>query len=1357
MAALALGAIGAGVGSFFGYASIGWSVGSMLGNYLFAPDQPDTEGPRLTDRSVSGSTYGQMRPMLFGTYRMSGEIIWAADLKEYKKKTSSGKGGGGGGSYTTYTYTASFALAMCEGEIDGVRKIWLDNKLVYTAASGASAAQLQISGKIAKGIKIYTGDETQTADPTMESYLGAGNVPGYRGTAYMVFTELKVTPYGNRIPQITVEVVKSGTNTITSTLLNDDLQNLPAGAVRIGDGVIYAYPLTGISQGVEPTVFMATWDYDGVIRKQTRGNIYFTSEDMFGTLSETTEPILGGDRPYYWSTYLVSPNGKFLIADVGRSTGTGRYIAVCYRGPLGYTYMGICATESSLSNQIDLSQGAPNIQVVESPEEGVELSIYFYHFTDGKLYRFDVIRDVLGNFILETVPIWVSEVDSSHYNDDSVGGAAVPGFAIDFDSIDIYCLLRNKDTGVCSVKRFDKDGDEIEEKLSGITLGSAMQPNIAYDLGMLWLVNGNTSGSNLLVYSWIDESLLYSKAVSSYFLSNLSNMDTVSLSASGNVMVMMAEGILSSHAITLSSDSETLSSVVEQICNAVGIEDTDIDVSDLSSDTVRGYLIANQTPARGALEQLSAAYFFDGRESDGVLEFVKRGDSPTVTLDDDDLGCYEGDNVVELAEAVRTQEEELPKALTINYANADRDYQTGAQYSIRQSVLNGTEATIQLPIVFTDDEAKTIVDKLMFSAWENRHKFTMTTWQSFCKLDPADVITARGETLRIISRNEGVNGLIEIEAVRELPQIYTGQIGAGSPAPDTGQDVYVGGPTLSYLLDIPPLRDADAFDYIAYWAADGILDDWAGATLLRNNGSNYTTESLTDTAAESGVATTALGDWNGQNIFDESSVVRVSVSGTLESKTELEVLNGENVALLGDEIIQFKNATLVSTGVYDLSGLLRGRIGTDWAMADHAEGDTFVLLTSDALRTVELESTDLNVERNFGTITHGKTIEDISAETLTYTGNNLKPLSPCHIGGGTAGFNTAWTIDWKRRTRYQWQWRDYYDAGEDEDSNDFEVRIYNDPDSPVSVVRTITVTGALTTSYSYANQVADFMFYQRRIAVSIRQIGAYRNSEWSEIVTLSSGVPSFLPALWLDASDSSSITIVTGVSLWNDKSGNGYHVGQNTGVNQPAVIAAAQNGLDVIRFDGTNDALTRVTDTALLKNLGAGMLFAVRKATAVAATRSILGIETGSGGGITRATLSVGRTASKSDAGGRRLDANSFVNVVSSANVDTASFEIHAGVFDYTNSNLYQYINGTLDGSTTSFQTDGNTSNTDSANLYVGHFNSATYFQGDIAEIIVIHSDASTATRQFIEGYLAWKWGIEGSLPSTHPYKLAPP
>ena len=44
-------------------------------------------------------------------------------------------------------------------------------------------------------------------------------------------------------------------------------------------------------------------------------------------------------------------------------------------------------------------------------------------------------------------------------------------------------------------------------------------------------------------------------------------------------------------------------------------------------------------------------------------------------------------------------------------------------------------------------------------------------------------------------------------------------------------------------------------------------------------------------------------------------------------------------------------------------------------------------------------------------------------------------------------------------------------------------------------------------------------------------------------------------------------------------------------------------------------------------------------------------------------------------------------------------------------------------------------------------------FQGHIAELLVFSRNLSVTERQRIEGYLAWKWGLQGKLPSTHPYK----
>jgi hypothetical protein len=78
------------------------------------------------------------------------------------------------------------------------------------------------------------------------------------------------------------------------------------------------------------------------------------------------------------------------------------------------------------------------------------------------------------------------------------------------------------------------------------------------------------------------------------------------------------------------------------------------------------------------------------------------------------------------------------------------------------------------------------------------------------------------------------------------------------------------------------------------------------------------------------------------------------------------------------------------------------------------------------------------------------------------------------------------------------------------------------------------------------------------------------------------------------------------------------------------------------------------------------------------------------------------------------------------------------------------YLNGTSDATTATVSA---TTLTNSANLYIGtNTGDAGYWLSDVGEILVFSSTLATSDRQQVEGYLAWKWGLQGSLPSTHPY-----
>ena len=209
MATLVLGAVGSAIGGAFGGAILGFSgaaiggfIGSTIGSVVdswivssLAPAQK-IEGQRLDSLRITSATEGAIIPRLYGRMRIGGNIIWATDFREETKTTTQGggKGGGGGRVRTTeYLYYASFAVALCEGPITGIGRIWADGK------------PLDMTGIT---WRWYPGSETQTADPFIAARMGAANTPAYRGTAYVVFEELPLATYGNRLPQLSFEVFR---------------------------------------------------------------------------------------------------------------------------------------------------------------------------------------------------------------------------------------------------------------------------------------------------------------------------------------------------------------------------------------------------------------------------------------------------------------------------------------------------------------------------------------------------------------------------------------------------------------------------------------------------------------------------------------------------------------------------------------------------------------------------------------------------------------------------------------------------------------------------------------------------------------------------------------------------------------------------------------------------------------------------------------------------------------------------------------------------------------------------------------------------------------------------------------------
>lgn len=165
----------------------------------------------MSDLSAPKSNYGVRIPKVWGSVRVAGNLIWANKIRERVKKKRSGGKGGPKVETKTYSYYGDFAVLLCEGPILGVRRIWLSSKLVYNVSDDADSKTLSNSNKFKNNyLRIYTGTATQSPDSLIQASVGTDNTPAYRHRAYLLFHDLPLENYGNRLPTVTAEIVTCG-------------------------------------------------------------------------------------------------------------------------------------------------------------------------------------------------------------------------------------------------------------------------------------------------------------------------------------------------------------------------------------------------------------------------------------------------------------------------------------------------------------------------------------------------------------------------------------------------------------------------------------------------------------------------------------------------------------------------------------------------------------------------------------------------------------------------------------------------------------------------------------------------------------------------------------------------------------------------------------------------------------------------------------------------------------------------------------------------------------------------------------------------------------------------------------------
>lgn len=426
--------------------------------------------------------------------------------------------------------------------------------------------------------------------------------------------------------------------------------------------------------------------------------------------------------------------------------------------------------------------------------------------------------------------------------------------------------------------------------------------------------------------------------------------------------------------------------------------------------------------ARSVLEMLGAAsgaWFVP----QGRAIIMRDGVAITDTVADAGIGAGEqpGSRGVRSLGAL----ESTAQTVTVAHYDAARDYQTGLQRARRPGA-GHRSARIELPASVSADIAKTIAEAELARGEAGRERRTLALGWDMLGVKPGACVTIAGATgVYRVSGWSFENMVLTLDCVRLAATTAPASASPGRvlPAPDV-----TAGTTILLAAEIPPLDDSILSAPRLTVMAAGTGDGWRRAALLYSldDGLYWLPAGATAGVATLGVLASVPGAGSGSaELLDRIATFEIELAhgGMALAGADATALDaGANIALAGDELLQFGSATQITPTRWRLSELLRGRRGTEAAIGTQVIGQRFVLIEADAAATIDLPLSSIGTTVKL--IASG--IGDVAgpaAIDVAVPGLSVLPPAPVHIVAAALPGGDM-RVSWVRRSRAGWRWID---------------------------------------------------------------------------------------------------------------------------------------------------------------------------------------------------------------------------------------------------------------------------------------------------------------------------------------------
>ncbi len=433
------------------------------------------------------------------------------------------------------------------------------------------------------------------------------------------------------------------------------------------------------------------------------------------------------------------------------------------------------------------------------------------------------------------------------------------------------------------------------------------------------------------------------------------------------------------------------------------------------------------------------------------------------------------------------------RMVSLTHYDPARDYQAGVQRASRPGA--GTrEARLELPAAISPGVARTIAQAALARVDRERERRTLTLgWHALTLLPGGRVKIAGTPGQWRIDRWSLEAMVLRLELLRIAAAPLPVPAGGGRVL--SSPDLQIGETVLA-AFELPLLEDRLASVPRLAAVAAGTGAGWRSAALMlsTDDGAHWSEAGATPPPGvlgtievPPGVASAAIADTI--NHFD----VRLANPAMQLSDADAAALdNGANLALAGEELLQFACAEPLGAGRWRLHGLWRGRRGTEYAIGGQNAGDMFVLIDSETLKTIDLASSAIGAQAQVMAQGAG----DGAAVTVAVPidGRSVVPPSPVHpcVQMQSDG---ALLVEWVRRSRLGWRWIDGVDVTLGEEKERYRVSIAPS-DAPARTVETETAAILL-----------DPVDFGAGCAITICQIGSQGLSRPLSIILSDTGEP----------------------------------------------------------------------------------------------------------------------------------------------------------------------------------------------------------------------------------------------------------